>query len=161
MCGLSSQLSNSSSSNTTSINEDRDNLDFSDKYNTQLNPAQEQQYQEWSNKLAEDRGWSPNEITRDYDMRGYWLKYAGAQSNQPNGHFTDEFKKPNHPTFSTESKYSGQDNYIGGKWQENKDGSWAFTPSSTTIKMWGKDKLIKYWDKVEPGNKLNLPDEEV
>lgn len=45
----------------------------------------------------------------DYDYRGYYNKYNTLNPYASNGHLTDEFKKPNHPTFSIESRYySGQ-----------------------------------------------------
>jgi len=146
------------SSGTTVLDNNSYPLDFSNKYNTPLKPEQQAQYQQWVSKIAVKRGFDPTEMARDYDMQGYFLKYGGKESDQANGHFTDEFKKPNHPTFSNESQYSGKDGYAGGKWADNGDGSWSFTPSAATVKMWGKDRLKKYWDKAEPGNKLNLPE---
>lgn len=69
---------------------------------------------------------------KDYDLRGAWL--SGARPG-PNGHFTDQFKKPNHPTFSEESQYSipvAQGGiHQGGYWADsNANGiSNTFTPS--------------------------------
>jgi hypothetical protein len=46
-------------------------------------------------------------------MQGYWKKYVdngtltSGQFKTGEGHFTDEFKKPNYPIFSNPSKYSG------------------------------------------------------
>ena len=41
----------------------------------------------------------------DYDLRGYWKKYGTLNPTASNGHLTDEFKLPNHRTFSNESRY--------------------------------------------------------
>jgi hypothetical protein len=49
----------------------------------------------------------------DYDYRGFYKKYGNLTPQATNGHLTDEFKYPNHPTFSIESKYyNGQPNAI-------------------------------------------------
>lgn len=50
-----------------------------------------------------------NDSGIDYDYRGFYKKYGALQPQATNGHLTDEFKLPNHPTFSVESKfYNGQ-----------------------------------------------------
>ena len=41
----------------------------------------------------------------DYDLRGYYNKYGSLVPTASNLHLTDEFKKPNHPTFSNQSMY--------------------------------------------------------
>lgn len=66
----------------------------------------------------------PNSDNADYDMVGFNLSNGSKGSN---GHYTDEFKLPNHTTFSNESKYSGG-LFEGGKWMKagSKD---VFHPS--------------------------------
>lgn len=81
--------------------------DFSDKFNTQLTEDEEKQYQAWAKKIGHERD------VYDYDLRGAWK--AGAVQAE-NGHFPDTFKKPNHPTFSVESKYHDGKKYVGGHW---------------------------------------------
>lgn len=70
-----------------------------------------------------------------YDYRGYYNKYPNSLANADT-HWTDEFKTVYHPTFSIESKYSGNksiynplglkggywdgNNFIPAKWQKNK-----------------------------------------
>jgi len=71
-------------------------------------------------------------------------------------HYPDTFKKPNHPTFSNESIYHGG-KYEGGQWQKNEDGSYQFTPGRTNLEHYTPQELQDYFNKVEPGNKLNLP----
>lgn len=68
-----------------------------DDYNTALSPDQERAFQAWkAQKMPGDSG-------VDYDQRGAYL--AGLQQ-QSNGHWEDQFKKPNHPTFSDQSQYA-------------------------------------------------------
>jgi|GEM_PF-2468698 len=90
---------------------------------TQLNPQQQQQFQQWvtQNKIPYDP--SPQ---ADYDMPGYWL---ASQSGDPEAktvvsefdgkpHFPDTHKTRFHKTFSQDSKYA-----LPGKapqWQGNK-----------------------------------------
>jgi hypothetical protein len=125
-----------------------DPLDFSDRYNTQLSPQQEAQFQAWAQKLG------PRASSYDYDMRGAFAAGAGQAAN---GHFPDTYKKPNHPTFSDQSIYSGQDGFRGGQWAKQADGSWSFTPSASSLKLHDPQELQSYFSRVEPGNKLNLP----
>jgi len=81
--------------------------DYSDLYNTKLTDEEEAQYQEWAKKIGHERD------VYDYDLRGAW-KAGAAQAE--NGHFPDTFKKPNHHTFSNESKYHNETNRVGGHW---------------------------------------------
>ena len=67
-------------------------------FETTLTPAQEQRFQAWK------RMYAPNDSGEDYDLRGAFL--SGMTGPDENGHWPDTFKKPNHPTFSNESKYA-------------------------------------------------------
>lgn len=80
-------------------------------FDTMLSPMQERQYQEWKKQYA------PNDSGYDYDLRGAFLK--GYFPSADNGHFPDEFKKPNHPTFSNQSKFAKQYPDLAGKWAED------------------------------------------
>lgn len=124
-----------------------DPYDFSNKYNTKLSPDDEAKYQKW----AKDNG--KEKDVYDYDMRGFWKD--GNQFAE-NGHGADTYKKPNHPTFSDQSKYHGVNGAFGGTWTE-KDGEVSFTPSVTNLRNMPSAELQKYFDKYEPGVKLNLP----
>ena len=97
-------------------------------YDTKLNSAQEAKF-----KLAAAMA-KRTKDTVDYDLRGAWLK--DPKSIGGKGHLTDEFKKPNHPTFSRDSKYSTPDN-MGGLWVAGKQGSYSFTPSKRQISRAG------------------------
>ena len=57
----------------------------------------------------------------DYDVYGAWQALQNqAIEADSRGHLPDTFKKPNHMTFSNESKYSNQQDpfspYLGGYW---------------------------------------------
>lgn len=41
----------------------------------------------------------------DYDLRGFYNQYGTLSPQATNGHLTDEYKYPIHPTFSIKSKY--------------------------------------------------------
>lgn len=122
--------------------------DFTSKYNTKLGADDEKAFQDWAAKSGH-----ANDLS-DYDLRGWW-KSNGTQA--ANGHLTDKFKKPNHPTFSTESQYSGKDGYVGGKWSGDDKAGWSYTPSKSNLKNMTTDELQDYFSKVEPKSKLVLP----
>ena len=71
-----------------------------DYYNTPLTPFREADFQikKYNSPLAFDTG-------RDYDLRGFYNQYGNLTPQATNGHLTDTYKKPNHPTFSNESMY--------------------------------------------------------
>lgn len=118
----------------------KDARDFTDSHNTKLSDEDEKAYQAW----AKDNNREGD--TYDYDMRGAW-KEGASQSD--NGHFPDTYKKPNHPTFSNESKYHGKEDAEGGTWSK-KDGRDTFAPGKTNKKHWKSDELKDYFQKVEP-----------
>ncbi len=134
-----------------------DAADFSNRYNTPLNDENESQFQKWMQTQTSKRpdGRSLENDLYDYDLRGWWRK--NPDSDITDQHLTDEFKKPNHPSFSDQSKYHGQDGHEGGQWQVQPDGSWAFTPGKSNMEHYSKDDLNDYFRKVEPGNKIVWP----
>ncbi len=81
-----------------------------DDFNTQLSPADEQEFQAWKAINA------PRDSGADYDLRGAYQ--ANMQRDPDNGHMGDRFKKPNHPTFSDQSQYAVGD-------QRDRAGSWV------------------------------------
>lgn len=123
--------------------------DMSNLYNTVLDPVDEAKFQAWAKRIGKD----PAKESADYDLRGAWNAGAGQAGN---GHFPDTFKKPNHPTFSDQSQYSGKDGYVGGKWTGD-DKSATFTPSASNLKNMPADMLQKYFNSVEPNSRLILP----
>ncbi len=91
---------------------------------TQLDAPQEEAYRTWLRKIGQTPGSGYNVDSAwtgtDYDYRGFFKK-NGAVDVQRGQHFTDEFKLPNHPTFSVESVYAtGDDLAKAGKWEGEK-----------------------------------------
>lgn len=78
-----------------------------DKYDTKLSREDEVKYQVWKNKNA------PNDSGEDYDLRG---AYKEGMTRSSNNHLSDKYKKPNHPTFSDESKYAKDAPEKAGHW---------------------------------------------
>lgn len=107
----------------------------------------------------------------DYDMQGYHNKY-GYPSKAEGEHYTDEFKLPNHPTFSDQSMYS-QDSMKGGHWEELQKKpnvvpyaptpqEYNFIPSQQNIQNKGIDALTQYFQRYEnKGTNLKLPNKTV
>ena len=124
--------------------------DYTERYNTKLSDRDEELYQMWLKTLPREQ-----QNTYDYDMRGAWLAGEGQGEN---GHFTDRFKKPNHPTFSDESIYNGVDGQYGGQWL-NIMGRDIFVPTEANIGMNGQDWLRRYFAEVEPNAILMNPNE--
>jgi hypothetical protein len=117
-------------------------MDFSKLYNTQLSPEEEAQFQQWAqknNKL--------NDL-QDYDLKGFW---KDNQKFSDNGHGSDTYKKPNHPTFSDQSKYHGVNGLEGGQWDED-----SFTASPTNTIFRSPEELQDYFNKVEPNVNLKF-----
>jgi hypothetical protein len=102
--------------------------------------------------------WIANEQEAGYDLAGYINKY-GMPDQSKGQHLTDEFKLPNHITFSTDSKYSTPE-APGGKWEKDKTEKWHYTPSDHVLKQHGAEKLQKYFKEREPDSVLHLPGEE-
>jgi hypothetical protein len=99
-------------------------------------------YLDWINAVKAWRPGIENDIDAaepTYDYRGFFEydpEYAWKMlKGDPEAHFTDKFKMPNHPTFSTDSDYSNEET-PGGIWHENYGGSgrWVYEPSEFTKK---------------------------
>lgn len=91
---------------------------------------------------------SDHDYDYDYDMKGYIAKYGKPDAS--NGkHLTDEFKLPNHITFSTDSKYSNGLTK-GGVWAKKEDKKWHYAPSTYVISQHPMSELREYFKKSEP-----------
>jgi hypothetical protein len=112
---------------------------------TQKQPARGQ------SNASETEG--PRISPTDYDMAGYTAKY-GKPDQSKGQHLTDEFKLPNHMTFSTDSKYSN-DQHKGGEWKEEA-GKWHFYASPFNLQMHSAQDLTDYFKRVEPDAVLHL-----
>jgi hypothetical protein len=81
-------------------------------FDTLLSDDEEKEFQKWKAHNA------PNDSGYDYDLRG---AYKNGSTKDSMGHWEDTYKKPNHPTFSTESKYAvGDQRKHAGHWEGNK-----------------------------------------
>lgn len=78
-------------------------------FETPLSSDEEANFQVWKKKYA------PNDSGADYDLRGAFK--AGLRPSAKNGHWPDTFKKPNHETFSVESKYAKDAPDRAGHWE--------------------------------------------
>lgn len=91
-----------------------------DQYTTQLSPIQEQEFQRWKAVYA------PKDSGKDYDLRGAFKE--GLEPGK-DGHWSDKYKKPNHPTFSDQSIYAKDAPEKAGHW----DGDKYIKPGKTEI----------------------------
>lgn len=140
------------------------------KQEKKIRAAEKKEYGGWLNEYQYGGGTIPFEEyykhvpkykndTSGYDLRGYYNdnpKGAWEFANSEYGHAPDTYKKPNHITFSNESKYSTPSN-PGGRWvfENNQD---VFYATPQNIKnAGGVDKLQKYFQEQEKGVKLILP----
>jgi hypothetical protein len=124
--------------------------DMTNQYNTQLSPADEAKFQAWA-KANPRMG-----NTYDYDSRGFWK--SGAQQDV-RGHGGDEYKKPNHPTFSDQSRYSTAQN-PGGHWDPipgSKNGGYNFYASPANTQYQSPEDLQRYFQKEEPNSRVAFP----
>lgn len=126
--------------------------DYSDKFNTVLSPDEEEKYQAWATENHREKD------VYDYDLRGAWKELqSGTMSEDERGHLGDKYKKPNHPTFSDQSIYSGQDGVAGGVWSRNAEGKDVYTPGRKLSSV-EADRLRRYFLRNEPGVMLDLKD---
>lgn len=126
-----------------------DGRDFSVRYNTQLQPSDEMAFQNWAKLASQQQGRDVLQDMYDYDLRGWW---QSGQGQAGNGHMTDAYKKPNHPTFSDQSMYSGRDDNQGGRWSQAPDGAWQFHAGQANA--YTPAELADYFARVEPGNRV-------
>ena len=132
---------------------------FQGKFNTRLAAHDESKFQEW----AKENKKNPDMESIDYDLRGMWK--GDSKFDNSTGHGVDTYKKPNHPTFSDQSKYHGAvnevqgGNYMGGRWQSDpKSGMHTYTPSDEMLNTThDRDQMIRYIHENEPKTFLILP----
>lgn len=121
-----------------------DQTDYSQQNNTPLDDNEHQAFLNW----AKQKMINVPEQLKNYDIQGFYKSGLGQSEN---GHFTDEFKKPNHPTFSDQSIYSNPEQLSGGHWNED-----SFTPSNTNMIFNSPQNLENYFNKVEPETQLDF-----
>jgi hypothetical protein len=105
---------------------------YTDRFNTELNKQEQKEFDEWVAKESKRRGRNILMDKGAYDVQGFW-KSGDYKNRDEDGHGTDTWKKPNHPTFSNQSKYHGVDGFYGGNWT-SQDG---YQPSKQSADMYG------------------------
>ena len=78
------------------------------------------------------------------DPEVYKIWREEEQKHPGSGHWLDKYKKPNHPTFSTESIYSNLQT-PGGEWVESEDGKVYFIPSGYLKSLYSKEFYNEYF----------------
>lgn len=121
-------------------------LDGLTPYDTKLSPGDEAAFQAWRAKLPPDL-----QNTGDYDLRGAWRDNATAAAN---GHLPDTWKKPNHMTFSSESRYSTPAD-PGGTWSELGPDQWRFDATAANLKAHTADDILNYFQAVENNKQVD------
>lgn len=129
-----------------------DPRDFTGRYNTALPDDVEKMFGAWVIDESKRQGRNVANDMYDYDLRGMWN--AGAGFGGGNGHATDQWKKPNHPTFSNQSIYHGVDGFQGGHWQNGSGGGLQYVASPTNT--YSPQELQQYFQRVEPDVQLIL-----
>jgi hypothetical protein len=120
--------------------------DYTEMFNTKLPAEKEKEFRTWL-----DHSGRANDLF-DYDLRG---AFKDGLTADPRGHLPDTYKKPNHPTFSSESVYSS-DETPGGDWLK-QDGKWVFKPGPANLQNFGPSGLQQYFKQYEPDAELILP----
>jgi hypothetical protein len=131
---------------------------YKDAYNTPLSKDEQALYDIWYPKAVRDKIINPMDHGV-YDIPGFWQS-GQWKSKDGRGHGTDTFKKPNHITFSNESKWSSQQGgspFEGGSWDETG----GFKPGKDNFYDNGQieyefDRERKYWE--EKGKKNMVPE---
>ena len=133
-----------------------DDYHYITNFNTSLSPKDEAAFQQWIKAQSEASGRDMYKDLVNYDMRGAFKDIISGKSSQDErGHFPDDYKKPNHPTFSDERIYHNTkdpktgEKYIGGTWGQ-EDGKDTYTPSAYVLKMQSGKGLMDYFNAVEP-----------
>ena len=95
-------------------------------FTTKLTKKQEDKFQNWYKNVSYELGLdsNPDNPLHAYDYRGFWLENRNKDIDytQPDFHFSDTYKKPDHPTFSIESKYADKKYGIDPKTVGHWDG---------------------------------------
>lgn len=87
-----------------------------------LTGDEEKAFRDWYDRYARSQNLDPNPDAKEhyYDYRTYWKNRTEQQKNDEwklGNHLPDTYKKPGHPTFSTESIYSTRKT-PGGTWKK-------------------------------------------
>ena len=108
------------------------------QYQNTMHKVSSQNWKELGDKSEQD---AYNRLINDknYDYRGYYNKYPNSGANAST-HWSDEFKTYTHPSFSTDSKYSGvydkvfnPNASVGGTWIQLPNNEYQFNLSDSQL----------------------------
>jgi hypothetical protein len=135
---------------------DDPSLRYVSQYNTGLSKPELEEFKQWAKKQYGSLDEALYEMGA-YDLQGAWKAMKGKEIDyDPNtGHLPDTYKKPNHITFSDESRYHNAKDMQGGTWTE-VNGRWKFKPAKGTIDLYGKEQLQRYFQEYEPDADLEF-----
>lgn len=105
-------------------------------------------YKEWLDYKSKLEGRDVSKDEQDYDLEGY---YNTLKANEGTGHMPDTFKKPNHPTFSDQSKYHVPVIRQGGTWSQD-----SFKPSTLNLENMPTGAMQNYFNEVENPEALDI-----
>lgn len=123
-------------------------------YDTPLNQDQTADYNRWRATLP-----PALQNTSDYDLQGAYLASSQADGR---AHMTDQFKKPNHMTFSTGSQYSNPQ-MQGGVWGDTGERNpydltggnrYVFWATPHNVQTHPLLEMQRYFSESEPGNRV-------
>jgi len=123
---------------------------YTDRFNTSLSKKEQKDFNEWVAQESQRQGRNILMDKGAYDVQGFW-KSGDYKNTDENGHGSDKWKKPNHPTFSNQSNYHGVDGFYGGNWTEKS----GYQPSKQSADMYGPG----YYNRIfaeEPGRREHL-----
>lgn len=106
--------------------------------NTVLNDKEEKEYQKWFKEMQDKGMINKNDVGYDYDFRGAFKnKEVPSIAEDGRYHWSDRYKKPNHPTFSKESIYAkGLWSAFAGEWENGE-----YIPASLPYPIKEQDKF--------------------
>ena len=110
-------------------------------------------YNDWLKLKSQSENRDVSKDSKDYNIEDY-QRETGDAANQ-SGHSPDTYKKPNHPTFSDQSKYSNPLQQ-GGSWSEQDQ----FTPSRFNLQNMPVGEMQRYFNEVESPEALNIPNQD-
>ncbi|MFO0089821.1 MAG: hypothetical protein ACK518_03380, partial [bacterium] len=125
-------------------------MSFEHLYNTSLTKEETNKFNKWVKEESSKQGRNILMDKGAYDVQGFW-KSGDWKRRDSDGHGTDTWKKPNHPTFSNQSKYHGINGFYGGNW--TKDG--GYQPSKQTMSLYDEN-YYKWMFGSEPNRREHL-----
>lgn len=104
------------------------------RFGTSMPMDREKDWQRWA-----ARNVPQGDTGQDYDYTGAFL--AGQERGGPDGHLPDTFKRPNHETFSVESKYAPLAPDKAGYW--GPDGEYVAPPEKATLRALSESQRLR------------------